>query len=621
MDPDPTPIPIGSVTAEAEVPGGKIVYVDVEATASKDSEKAAVLEFEALDEDGNNLPIPECGHSSAFINYRYIASASRGYRHSQFIITMPTSSRLLRIYGRDFSKVKGTALSGPPIINFQGCPNATLTTPLGKHIDVPVEAFQSEIECPDDANSVDLLFRLSADKTTGGKNPLSIRLLAHDGSELLPPDSLGISESVGSYTYLSVPEGQSSAEKSISLPLDPNVAKIAMSGNPWNAPEVKLSSPPEISWNKGDTIHSLEDFLREIPTSATFIVVDTTAPPMGDDTRALRPNNMVTSLTKLGYYILFFPFTSIGDQPHRPDPQVFQLNRQYFDEAIQTVCRMREGLENIYACSSFPSLSANAALDYLSSAGWRTLYVVRDDMEEFNRAGYSQWYNAALERRVIERAEQIITVSPALAQKIDSLVPGARAKTAVVPNAVRPEIVDNARHLRSAEQWNQRGATVGYVGHLTPSWFDWRLVTRAATRMPDVTFQLIGHGIPLGLSTPPNVECIGPKNHTELLEFVADWRVGIIPFLPSPLSRGVDPNKLFEYIAWGLRTVSAPMGSVSDSPSTTVYRTADEFCEQISAAIESPMTDNEMSLLEEYCRHNTWDDRANYYASTFKGQR
>ena len=49
---------------------------------------------------------------------------------------------------------------------------------------------------------------------------------------------------------------------------------------------------------------------------------------------------------------------------------------------------------------------------------WHTVYEIRDDMEEFNRVGYSKWYSSQLEIKVAQLADKVVTVSPRLAQKI-----------------------------------------------------------------------------------------------------------------------------------------------------------------------------------------------------------
>lgn len=153
----------------------------------------------------------------------------------------------------------------------------------------------------------------------------------------------------------------------------------------------------------------------------------------------------------------------------------------------------------------------------------------------------------------------------------------------VIPNAVNKHVIETTKRLRTPQVTAQRNSSnkVGYVGHLTESWFDWPLVVEAAKRLPDVIFEIVGHGMPKNIKLPGNVEYLGPKSHDELRPLVQTWKVGLIPFADIPLTRSVDPNKIYEYFAWGLRCVSAPMGMVQEYPSTWVYRGVDEFVESI----------------------------------------
>ena len=92
-----------------------------------------------------------------------------------------------------------------------------------------------------------------------------------------------------------------------------------------------------------------------------------------------------------------------------------------------------------------------------------------------------------------------------------------------------------------------------------------------------------------------------------------------IPFIPTPLTRGVDPNKIYEYFAWGLRVLSAPMGSVDDYPSTWVYRNEDEFVQQLTEALGTPMAKDELQSLADFAAQSTWGHRADTMLEIIRG--
>ena len=168
---------------------------------------------------------------------------------------------------------------------------------------------------------------------------------------------------------------------------------------------------------------------------------------------------------------------------------------------------------------------------------------------------------------------------------------------------------------------HEAGSVVGYVGHLTASWFDWNAVIHAARQLPEILFEIVGHGKPANISLPSNVKYLGPKTHHELQDIVKHWKVGLIPFIESPLTRGVDPNKIYEYFSWGLRVVSAKMGAVHTYPSTWVYSGQDELTNAISEAVRTSLTEEEMNRIADHAALSSWQDRAETMLRLIEGVR
>lgn len=596
-----------------DVVPGETVFIDIEIKSDQETEKAAVLEVVALTEECVEAELPDAGHSNAYSNYFYVASSSNEYRNNHFEFQIPDDVVTLKFKGHLYGNVKSAFYSGQLIFNAESQPESLLTTPCGKDVELYPSAFKVLLHPPEGATSA----RISVKGVAGdaeSRTPVSVELRDELGKILLPPTNLAVSPTVGSYFYVSTsPEStQEITERQFGFGED--TREIVIRGNTWNDEGMRIKGAPKVEWKRSaESLWFLEDFLYSIDADEPLWIVDTTDPPVGDDTRDLRPNNLVRELNKLGHHVLFFPFSSIGEMSERPLLNVCQTNREHFDDAISMVARRRKGKSTVYVCSSFPSLSANGAVDVATSNEWQTLYIVRDDMEEFNRVGYSKWYTSTLERRMIERAERVITVSPALQQKVRSLTVKRDVDAHVIPNAVREEVVERANSLRTSEAWRNKDLAVGYVGRLTPSWFDWDAVLHLARALPEARFEIIGHGAPTLGQVPSNVSILGPKTHEEIETYALSWRVGLIPLIQSPLSVGVDPNKLFEYLAWGLRTVSSPMGSVDTAPSTWVYQNPQELVNAVTQVLHQPMTDEELSRIDQFATENTWSARAQRY--------
>lgn len=257
----------------------------------------------------------------------------------------------------------------------------------------------------------------------------------------------------------------------------------------------------------------IDAFLAEIPEGDTLLVIDTTAPPLGHETLSLRPNNLTRAFERAGMWVVFLPFSSLQEFPARVSDRVLQVARKDFGRLVRGLTTRRRSMGDTYICSSFPSIAAVALGTQLKTLGWQVVYECRDDMEEFNRVGYSKWYSPALERQMLIVADKVVSVSTALDAKLVSMWPALRDH-AVIPNAVNRHVIDQSEGLRTEESFDRREhlRVAGYVGHLTPSWFDWPLIAEAARRMPETVFEIIGHGAPQGMSLPSNVHLLGPRS-------------------------------------------------------------------------------------------------------------
>ena len=330
---------------------------------------------------------------------------------------------------------------------------------------------------------------------------------------------------------------------------------------------------------------------------------------LGHETLALRPNRLAKEYLSLGCWVVFFPFSRVPAGQEVQGEKVRQYSRDSIGELL-TFASRRRGKNNIFICSSFPDIVAIGAVDLLRLHDWSTVYEVRDDMEEFNRVGYSKWFHPQLEARVVNRVNTVITVSPRLSSKMD-IIGNSKISSSVIPNAVEAGFIDRSVENRSRMSYSRRSnsKTVGYIGHLTPSWFDWPLLIDAAEKLPDLAFEIIGHGMPNNLTMPENIVYLGPKSHDEFREIALEWKVGIIPFKPSTLTFAVDPNKVYEYLAVGLRTITAEMGAVAACPSTWIYDNSNSFVDVLSASMATPYDENEIGRIESFLGESTWRKR------------
>ncbi len=439
-----------------------------------------------------------------------------------------------------------------------------------------------------------------------------------NGNQCIPNDDYAINPQLGNYIYLDCGTLETPQSTTVHIHIPKHAHLFIGKIIHWKPSiDAALSFPPGIAFRGSQIANSsataIQDFLDAIGNSQKLIVLYTTAPYLGHETLELRPNRLAREYIALGHAVVFFPFGKIPAglaEPIIDNKSFMQLERHLFHDFITSACQ-RAGRDNVFICSSFPDLHAFTAINRLKSFGWRTVYEIRDDMEEFNRVGYSKWYHTQLESEVAKLSDKIVTVSPRLAAKIEAF--GAPARNIkIIPNAVSRQMITDAADCRTAAAMviRNKSKTVGYIGHLTHAWFDWTLLIETARRCRDIRFELIGHGLPPTLALPQNIHYLGPKTHCEFIEISKGWKAGLIPFRRSPLTFAVDPNKIYEYLAVGLRTVTAKMGCVAQCPSTYIYHSSDQFSHQLRQALSSDITAGELGLINAYLRDADWHCRA-----------
>jgi glycosyltransferase involved in cell wall biosynthesis len=207
------------------------------------------------------------------------------------------------------------------------------------------------------------------------------------------------------------------------------------------------------------------------------------------------------------------------------------------------------------------------------------------------------------EDRLIREADLVCATATLLAEKPREMNPHVQ----LLPNGV-----DLGAFPEPASQ-HRNGVRIGYVGALGP-WFDAEAVERAARALPDWRFHLAGRVEDprvAALSSLPNLETIGEIPFTEVPGFLSDLDVALIPFRDLPLTRAVDPVKLYEALAMGLPVVARRLPETErwSEPLVYLYDDPESFVSQLRRAVEERTPD----LAQERRRAaegESWDHRA-----------
>lgn len=186
---------------------------------------------------------------------------------------------------------------------------------------------------------------------------------------------------------------------------------------------------------------------------------------------------------------------------------------------------------------------------------------------------------AAIERRLLEAADLVTTSS----QDLLSLSSAHNSSSYLLANAVA---LDDFPLAAPPRNLNPR---IGYVGALS-QWFDEGAVARAAEEHPEWRFELAGHvenDAVHELRRMPNVRLLGEMSYSSVPTFLARLDVALIPFRDQPLTRAVDPVKLYEAYATGLPVVARQLPSLGrwGEPHLFTYHRSPELSAAIDRAL------------------------------------
>jgi len=215
----------------------------------------------------------------------------------------------------------------------------------------------------------------------------------------------------------------------------------------------------------------------------------------------------------------------------------------------------------------------------------------------------------AVEARLIRHADLVCATAGLLAERPREVSP----KVVLLPNGVDlyafPSLED--RPVPSFEP--RRPIRVGYVGALGP-WFDAEALRAAALALPTWTFDLAGRVEDpdvAALSSLPNLRTIGEIPFRDVPRFLAGLDVALVPFRDLPLTRAVDPVKLYEALAAGLPVVARRLPETErwNLPLVYTYGSHAEFIAALRQAIESD-TPAYARARRTAAEAESWDHRA-----------
>lgn len=333
-----------------------------------------------------------------------------------------------------------------------------------------------------------------------------------------------------------------------------------------------------------------------------------------DETLNQRPLNLAGYLARRGFLVIFVVWQwnekeKLKNSYRFVAENILQIPYYDFLDHSTGLERRLDGKGYLFV--TFPSEGIVNRVSLLRSLGYSVVYDIMDDWEEFSRVGQAIWYDRPLEEQAVLAADLVTAVSGPLRAKFDHL----RSDIRVVGNGLSPSLLGPGHKNCSKSIPNPDGTiTVGYVGHMTDSWFDWDAVFMAAEENPLLHFEFIGYGASaetqarLGKSSA--FTCHGKVPPDFLHEYVKNWHVAIIPFKEAPLARGVDPIKVYEYLYFGLPVVVTGVQGVAGYPGVIYCNSAEELGHAIVAAYNARSeTLLNPAEVDAFLEEKTWDQQ------------
>jgi hypothetical protein len=389
----------------------------------------------------------------------------------------------------------------------------------------------------------------------------------------------------------------------------------------------RLGQPPSYLQGKED-IESVEvddshrnttrNFIERVKAAkGVFIIVS--HPKLGDDagTRAYEQSHrgiwLAKEWSRMGYGVLFVYCIR---RPQAQLMKIISVNDNFLQMSLAVFSKLHGTVFRELSSCQIPKIlfletPYRYVTGFLKSArasDFITAYDIVDNWEEFNRAGWSRWYERAMESFVVNNVGIKVTPSDVIREKFSE-----SGEIDIVRNAYSPDIAGRnyTRPLRKGR------ITVGYIGNMGTQRFDWDLLLSIAGRHDDWLFYLIGSPFPKLVEKRENLIYLGEIRYDLLHSYAANWDAAIIPFKKNNITITLDNLKVYEYLFLRLPVVARGVGEhFRRYPYVYVAEDEREFENHIEKTGSIEM---EEEVMVDFLRTADWTTRAEEILKIIEG--
>lgn len=228
------------------------------------------------------------------------------------------------------------------------------------------------------------------------------------------------------------------------------------------------------------------------------------------------------------------------------------------------------------------------------------VYDVMDLNAHFHGAGAASATALEQERTAWTKATRLYCSSTTIRTEIERHEPGLAEKTRYVPNAY-----DDRRDWTEFPRRAESTYRLAYIGTIS-EWLDLDLLQQTLERVPDTEVLLVGPS-DRRLPVLPRLRVAGVVPHERIPQLAAEIDCFLLPFSVTPLVRGVDPVKLYEYLAMRRPIVSCHYPELERFRGLANFYTQRDEC--IDLIRRRPPLPDEAAVTS-FLADNTWRQRA-----------
>lgn len=270
----------------------------------------------------------------------------------------------------------------------------------------------------------------------------------------------------------------------------------------------------------------------------------------------------------------------------------------------------------VYARAHNPVDVFCPAIEELRAEGIPFIY---DQMDYWPAFAVQPWGTTDVEARYIQLSNAVTTISNYLVERAPK-----GTNFHLIANAISPSFLAAIAEEKEKRRREQNGTKhVLYMGAIWPQWFDWDLIFYLVEHCRDYQFTMIGAttaysdeddgrstgGLAKHLTRYSNVKLVNEIPHRQLVSWLNQADIGLIPFVVNEVTLACSPLKVFEYIGAGLSVVSTALPEIKDYPQVSINEDYGAFLESLIRSDRGDADDAKRQAAEEFIRMNTWQSR------------